>query len=646
MSRLIKGDILQSTLDASKYHVLGTEVIDGKVELYSCTDSARQYRSLQEIHIKIATNEWQLERITQHAIVRPVEQDSPGYQAQLHHAGKCLRKVLKTSEQLGISFDKAQRLVRAETQSDDFPSRAVLYRYRDAHFQGHLLLKGSRNKGCRTPRYRPEVYELIKQYAQNLYCKHASRWRMPNFVKFINQQALELGYITQQQCISQRHISDSIRKHGFVDSDAHRLDPKLVAAARSIGAKRVTTSFPLERVEMDSVHLPFHLQTPFGKSSSVWLTHAIDAHTGLPLGWHITVGPPTEDSGLACILSTLYSKQHAFQRLKLDYDFDVYGTPSLVIFDNGAEAKGQRMENLVRVGIDTEHCPSRHPHKKPFIERLNRSLKEALETLPGCTRMDGVDGKRDPIALQDALMTVEELEQWIVRWYFEQWSNQVLERHLMTSAHAGASPLARWKYFTNSHVMPLPVPLDDWRKVAFIKEERKLSRKNGVSLQGLNYKGANLPYLLQRFNEGKVITYSDPSDYRTLYVDDGKQLIELVEEFVHQDSPAYSIEGYKTLCKQRLKEAQEAHPPSPFYKDVFARSVEDSGRKPRRKSTLENRKTTANYKQSQAIHRAIAKPLSPAVSGEVVTSLEDFPRDFLDLPTLEVLDRKTGGAKA
>lgn len=85
--------------------------------------------------------------------------------------------------------------------------------------------------------------------------------------------------------------------------------------------------------------------------------------------------------------------------------------------------------------------------------------------------------------------------------------------------------------------MPLPVPLDDWRKVALIKAQRKLSRKTGVSHQGLNYKGANLPHLLRHLNQGLVTTYSDPSDYRVLFVDDGKQLVELIEEFVHKDSP-------------------------------------------------------------------------------------------------------------
>lgn len=645
MTRLIKGDVLQSTVDTNKYQVLGTEFIDGKVELYSCNDSARQYHALQEIHAKIATQEWRLERVTQHAIVSPVDQDSSSYRLQLQRAGKYLRKVLETADKLGISFDRAQQLVRKEVKTNDFPSRAVLYRYRDAHFQDRPLLKGSRNKGRRTARYRPEVYELIRQHAQNLYCKQGSRWRMPALTKFINQQALELGYITPQQCISQRHISDSIRKHGFVDTDAHRLDPKLVAAARSIGAKRIQTSVPLERVEMDSLHLPFHVQTAHGKSSNVWLTHAIDAHTGMPLGWHITIGTPSEDSGLACIHSVLYSKQQAFERLKLSYDFDVYGTPNLIIFDNGAEAKGERTENLVRIGIDTEHCPGRHPHKKPFIERLNRSLKDDLETLPGCTRMNGVDGKRNPISLKDAVMTIEELERWIVRWYYEQWSNQVLERHLMSDANAGVTPLARWKYFAASYVMPLPVPLDDWRKVALIKAQRKLSRKTGVSHQGLNYKGANLPHLLQHLDQGLVTTYSDPSDYRVLFVDDGKQLVELIEEFVHKDSPAYSIEDYKALCKERWQQARDTNPAGTFLKDIYARSVEDAGHKPRGKSTEENRQTTGKFKESKAIKNTIQKPLSHAAIGEVVTTLNDFPRDFLDLPTLDVLDRKTGGVK-
>ncbi|MEG1564992.1 MAG: hypothetical protein RR365_14920, partial [Bacteroides sp.] len=253
--------------------------------------------------------------LRQQAPVSPVEQDDPSYQQDLRRANSYLRKVLSTAEKLGISFDRAQSLERADTNDADFPSRTVLYRYRDAHYQGRPLLKGNRNKGCRKPRYREEVYGLIEQHAPNLYCMPESRWRMQKLVQFINQQARERGYITPEKLISQRHISGFIQKLGFVDADAHRLDPKLVAAARSIGAKRVQTNFPLERVEMDSLHLPFVVRTAYGQASHVHCTHAIDDHTAMVLGWRITLGSPNEDSGLACVYSTLYTKQADFQRL-------------------------------------------------------------------------------------------------------------------------------------------------------------------------------------------------------------------------------------------------------------------------------------------------------------------------------------------
>ncbi|MEG1564991.1 MAG: hypothetical protein RR365_14915, partial [Bacteroides sp.] len=190
--------------------------------------------------------------------------------------------------------------------------------------------------------------------------------------------------------------------------------------------------------------------------------------------------------------------------------------------------------------------------------------------MPGCTRMDGVDGKRDPIALQDSLMTIEELERWIVRWYYEQWANQVLERHLMTNPKTGATPLKRWQHFTQqaAYVMPLPVPLDDWRKVTLIKTQRKLSRKTGISFHGLNYKGPNLTCLIQQFNQGMVTTYSDPTDYRTLFVDDGTQLIELVEEFVQPDSPAYTITDHKARCKTLRAQTKDTRQGDAFFRDV------------------------------------------------------------------------------
>ncbi|MHA6848918.1 hypothetical protein [Ralstonia syzygii] len=72
-------------------------------------------------------------------------------------------------------------------------------------------------------------------------------------------------------------------------------------------------------------------------------------------------------------------KKKRFEELGIDHAMNVCGTPGQLIFDNGAEARGGRIQNLQRLGVDVKHCRARAGQEKPFIERLNRSLKEAME---------------------------------------------------------------------------------------------------------------------------------------------------------------------------------------------------------------------------------------------------------------------------
>src|SRR5690606_21177331 len=201
-----------------------------------------------------------------------------------------------------------------------------------------------------------------------------------------------------------------------------RMDPKQVPASKSVARTRIMVQAPFDRVEQDAVHLPFVIDTPEGPFSNVYLVHAIDCCTSMPLGRRLVIGSPAQSDGLRCIESILFSKKTAFERLGLKPSFDVFGTPHQLVLDNGPETRGERMRKLPALGIDIKHCKARHPHEKPFIERLNRSLKEALETLPGCTRLDGKDGQRDPGRLGEGCMTAMELERWIGGGYYEGWA--------------------------------------------------------------------------------------------------------------------------------------------------------------------------------------------------------------------------------
>jgi hypothetical protein len=140
---------------------------------------------------------------------------------------------------------------------------------------------------------------------------------------------------------------------------------------------------------------------------------------------------------------------------------DLYGAPVTINFDNGAEAKGLRMGRLTQIGTAPVYLKSRNPQKKPYIERLNRSVKEALQTLQGSTRFDDEDGMRDPELLGDLPMPLAEFKRWLARFYFEEWVDKPLERFVSSvfvdDRALGNSPRERFENmaYRDGYVYPL-----------------------------------------------------------------------------------------------------------------------------------------------------------------------------------------------
>lgn len=306
------------------------------------------------------------------------------------------------------------------------------------------------------------------------------------------------------------------------------------------------------------------------------------------------------------------------------------------------------MGRLTQLGIDIENGKSRHPQRRPFIERLNRSLKEALETVPGCTRFDGKDGARDPVALGDTLIDLDNLERKVVRWYYDSWMHKVLKRLARTQAWEdttlGNTPAQRWKVMSEQlgFVMPLPVSEEEWRNLMYRRTSRTLSRKTGITYEGLNYKGEALTGLIQRLGETDVTVLVDPEDYRFLYVleDPSKPMVRLNEEFVNELSPAYSLQQYKQKLKED-KDAEVEHPDAvKFRRDIQSESLASQPVLPTRKSTLVNRETTRKAREARARQQAIEKPFVPDVASKAEAKESDWAFD--EVGTLPVLDRRDG----
>ncbi len=598
--------------------------------------------------------------------VRPVgslhdrtEAEDRAHQAAL----KFLQELLQLKSRYGVSFRRAyvilvEQVLQERGDPETTPlSLSQAYRLWKRERGGIPLHFGHAAKGNRTPRYRPEIYKVAKDLAQQHYLQTHSRWTVRTLTEETNRQLHDSGLLASDKRVSRYFVQRVILTQLHADPSHRRMHPHDAIAAKAVARKKIRVSRLFERIEQDALHLPWLIRTPYGDSSNVYLVHAIDCCTSFPLGWSLVIGAPRVPDTLKCIESVLFPKKRRWDALGLGYDFDVYGSPSLVVVDNGPENKSDRILRLTRLSISINRLKARHPHQKPFIERLNGSLKSYLETLPGCTRVDGKDGQRDPSALGDPVMTLAEMERWIVRFYFEHWVNNPLNRLaesvFVDNEDMGNTPLKRYKVLTEQRGCPIPLPpsVDAWRSTIYEQHFRTLSRKTGISFSNYHFKGDRLMHLVSQFGETEVKVLVDPDDFRWVYVvdRDGRTLVPLVNDSTSEFTPAFSYDEAAALLKEANEEgvnvASEA-----LRRDVLERSVERVSRAQKARSGASapgskaaiSKETTKQARRHEAVRRSAENPLPPTVPHLGHPPLGSEEDDWANVAALEVFDRRTG----
>lgn len=564
-----------------------------------------------------------------------VQYDNPALHARVRKLQEALRNIESVQTQLECSFEKAMSVARkdyAREHANDalaspFPSRATLYRAHKKQVLGLPVLNGDKNKGNSTPRYANELVEFILSVIRERYLVTESTWTVVDLTDYINREARRRGLHDAKHAISRKFVISEIQR---VTSDAEydRMDPLNRVAGKSFAKKRIRAGALFARIEQDAVHLPFVVQTPHGVARNVYLVLAIDVCTGYPVGWKLAIGAPREMDSLLCLEMYLTpAKAARFKELGIAHDLNIYGTPSQVIFDNGPETKGRRIMGLELLGMDVKHCKAKEAQGKPFIERLNRSLKEALQRLPGCTRFNGKDGQRDPEVLGDPLMNINDLERWVIRWLYEDWINTSLDRlrwdELLSHGVKGKTPLERLRFLTEDmgYPIPMPPPRQAWMSALYEHKTCTLSAKSGISLEhGFRYRGDAMPYLLAKYGDhAQLHMVYNPDDFRHAYVyeSDDLPLVTLTHEHVRSDSPAWTF----AEAKARLDEGM-SNWAAPDAKVQFLQALDDAvtskSSKSKRKAKTrgkreENHETERRSKEFLAITRSLEQPLSPAV---------------------------------
>lgn len=674
MSALRSGDRLARPNQPENYwEVLDGRIHAGTIHIFDSAKLENRYENEARIRAGISDGNLVLHRKGTPRVSIAAQYNDPALHARVRLLQDSLRRIEAIQKQLGRSFAAAISLAREDYQKENadnpvaspFPSRATLFRAHKNQLLGLPVLKGDKNKGNRTSRYSDELVEFIEEVIQDKYLVTESKWTVADLVGYINRESLRRGLHNANHAISRKFVLTAIQRL-TADAEYDRMDPLNRVAGKSFAKKRIRAALPFARIEQDALHLPFVVRTPHGLARTVYLVLAIDVCTGYPVGWHITVGSPREMDSLLCLEMYLTpAKAARFKELGITHALNVYGTPSQVIFDNGPETKGGRIVRLEVLGMDVKHCKAKEAQGKPFVERLNRSLKEALQRLPGCTRFEGKDGQRDPEALGDALLSIEELEKWVVRWLYESWVNTPLERlrwdELLVDAVKGKTPLERLKYLTEEmgHPITLPPPRQQWVAALFEHKTCTLSAKTGITLEhGFRYKGEAMSYLLGKYGDhAQLHVIYNPDDFRQAYVyeADDLPLVILTHEHVRTDSPAWTFAEAKARLDAGM--ADWAHP---IAKVQFQQDLDDAAtaksRKTKRKGKTggkreEDQETVRRARDFSAVVRTVERPLTSAGSfgpaparNPSLPHQEPQPADinYDDAPEMSIVNRTTG----
>lgn len=663
MMFLQQKDRLTQVSNGVSYTVLSTEPVAGRLRLFNELEIRDEYVSLDDLRSGIAEEKWLHEPVatTTRPKVRksPQAQRSPELDARTEQALHTVREVARLAKSASISISQAIERVRANREKGraqyKFPSNPTIYRllYRE---RNHLpLYSGDANKGNRACKRSREVRSLVVTLGKQLFAQVGSRWTLRDLVERINDIAVDKQYIAVSDRITRKYVRDVIAAELGPDLDLDRMDPRTANSFKSVAQTCVLASLPFERIEQDTLHLPWRVVTKDGISHRVHLTHAIDCYTGMPVGWLLGVGAPNVTKTLECVERTLYSKSEVFKQLGMQHGKDVFGTMHTLVLDNGPENKGERITKLAHLGIDVIHCKANTPQEKPYIERLNRALKEALQTLPGCTRFDDVDGVRDPAELDDLPMSLKDLERWIVRWYYEDWAHRKLKRLLMSKfidpEVRGHTPWTRWRFATEHRGQPIALPptRQEWRMTCYLYETRALSRKTGITYRNFSFRGSNLPRLIEMYGENPVTVLIDPDDFRRVHVlGPNEELMELVNVNVSEVTPAHSFaEAEKLLADAAEEDPEGAAEQRNFRRDVYDASTGVSSKREKKagspKKPAQSKETAQRAKSAAAVERAQKSPLVSTASKEAAAT-SPVTSSFDDLDVLPVLDRRTGDA--
>lgn len=246
-----------------------------------------------------------------------------------------------------------------------------------------------------------------------------------------------------------------------------------------------------------------------------WLTLAIDVCSRCVAGLHLSLEPPSATSVALCIAHAALPKAPWLSERNIQADWPVHGLFSGLHLDNAREFRCEALRRgCEQYGIAIDYRPVRTPHYGGHIERLIGTMMGKVHLLPGTTFSD-VRTKGDLDPEKSAAMTLDEVERWL---------GHAIAGVYHRTLHSALNipPLTAWQRgLLGDDTTPgpgQPVPVPDPRRflIDFLPIQRRLIRREGVSLHSIRYWSDVLTTWVGEPQQ--MIVRYDPRDLSRIYL--------------------------------------------------------------------------------------------------------------------------------
>ena len=234
----------------------------------------------------------------------------------------------------------------------------------------------------------------------------------------------------------------------FHETQANRLanSPDALIAPGALHA-----AHPLDIVQIDHTQADVFVVDRFDRRTlgRPWLSVAIDVSTRCVLGIYLGMERPNAATVALLISRIVLPKNDWLNSLGADAEWPMHGIPKTLHLDNAAEFRGRALTlGCAEYGIDLDYRPVGRPHYGGHIERLNRTLMQRLQGLPGATG-NSPKGRKASRPEAKASLTLPDLERWLALEISQRY------HHSEHRGLHGATPASAWLARAESSVRTL-----------------------------------------------------------------------------------------------------------------------------------------------------------------------------------------------